>query len=230
MTQAVAYLRCSGLGAGTDTWERQLEAIRAFCLAEGYELIREYREDAIAGKLDREDRPAFQQMVTELAENGCKVIIVERLDRLARRYSTQESLITFVYGAGLSLFAADTGEDVTEALMGDPMRRALIQIQGIFAELDKNMLVLKLKKARERIRASGQRCDGKKPYGFRPGEQEILATIRKLRALGSQPETIARHLNELEIPSRYGKRWHSGTVSKILSRHAQVTTNSQTEV
>jgi DNA invertase Pin-like site-specific DNA recombinase len=229
MIEAVAYLRCSGLGAGTDTWERQLEAIRAFCAAEGYELIREYREDAIAGKLDREDRPTFQQMVTELAENGCKTIIIERLDRLARRYSTQESLITFVYGAGLSLFAADTGEDVTEALMGDPMRRALIQIQGIFAELDKNMLVLKLKKARERIRASGKKCDGRKEYGFRPGEPEILATIQKLRAMGSQPETIAQHLNDMEIPTRYRKSWHAGTVSKILSRQRKVPTVSQTE-
>jgi site-specific DNA recombinase len=230
MTKAVAYCRCSGLGAGTDTWERQLEAIRAFCVAEGYELIREYQEDEIAGKLDREDRPAFQQMILDLAANGCKTIIVERLDRLARQYSTQESLITFVYGAGLSLFAADTGEDVTAALMGDPMRRALIQIQGIFSELDKNMLILKTRKARERIRAAGLKCEGRKEFGFRPGEAEILKQIIEMRESGLWPDEIATRLNAKLVPTRYNKLWHSGTVSKILARHTRITALSQTEV
>lgn len=31
-------------------------------------------------------------------------------------------------------------------------------------------------------------------------------------------ETIAKVMNANNIPTRYGKRWHSGTVSKILAR------------
>src|SRR3954471_14035411 len=118
-------MRCSGLGQGTDTWERQHEAIQAFCLAQGYELICCYREDFVPGKLDREDRPAFQQMIADCATTGVPVVVVERLDRLARRYRTQESLITYIASESLALFAADTGENVTEAMLGDPMRRAL---------------------------------------------------------------------------------------------------------
>ena len=156
---AFAYMRCSGLGQGTDTYERQIEAIRNFAKAEGFEILAEYREDAVPGKLDKEDRPAFQQMIHDLTTNGCKTVIVERLDRLARRFGTQESLLTFLIGEGITLFAADSGEDVTKAMMGDPMRRALVQIQGIFAELDKNMTIQKLRKARERLRVSNGRKD-----------------------------------------------------------------------
>jgi len=220
MTKAVAYMRCSGFGDGTDTWERQLETIRAFARTAGLEIVAEYREDAVPGKLDREDRPAFQKMIADLAENGCKTIIIERLDRLARRYSTQESLITYVYGAGLSLFAADTGEDVTAAMMGDPMRRALIQIQGIFSELEKNMLILKLRKARQRLRAANGKCEGRKSYGVRPGESKWLGWIRAQSEAGTPATAIAQMLTDNGVPTRYGKKWHPATISKILRRAA----------
>lgn len=227
---AVAYLRCSGLGNGTDTWERQLEAIRAFCKAEGYELLAVYQEDAIAGKLDREDRPAFQRMISELRSNDCETIVVERLDRLARRFGTQESLLTYLASEGLTLFAADSGENVTEAMMGDPMRRALVQIQGIFAELDKNMTIAKLRKARERLRTANGKCEGRKSYGVKDGEGSWLKWIIAQSDAGTPPDTIARMLNGNSVPTRYGKRWHGATVSKIIARHERYGTSSHDSV
>jgi len=217
MTDAVAYMRCSGLGNGTDTWERQLEAIRAFCKAEGFNLIGTYQEDATPGKLDKEDRPAFQKMIADLAQNDCKTIVVERLDRLARRFGTQESLLTFLAGEGLTLFAADSGENVTEAMLGDPMRRALVQIQGIFAELDKNMTIAKLRKARERLRTTNGKCEGRMAYGTKAGERPTLNVILNMSTVYS-PDKIASALNLQGIKTRYGKYWHGATISKILSR------------
>jgi DNA invertase Pin-like site-specific DNA recombinase len=229
VTKAVAYMRCSGLGQGTDTWERQLEAIRTFCTAEGFELVRVYQEDAVPGKLDREDRPAFKQMIADLAENGCKTIIVERLDRLARRFGTQESLLTYLVGEGLTLYAADSGENVTEAMMGDPMRRALVQIQGIFAELDKNMTIAKLRKARQRLRQANGKCEGRMAYGTKTEETSILEHILDAHRLGNNAELIAKKLNAYGYKSRYGKPWQGATVRKILNRHetcARLATNS----
>ncbi len=217
MREAVAYLRCSGLGNGTDTWERQIEAIHSFCKAEGFNLVGTYQEDATPGKLDKEDRPAFQQMIADLAQNDCKTIVVERLDRLARRFGTQESLLTFIAGEGLTLFAADSGEDVTAAMLGDPMRRALVQIQGIFAELDKNMTIAKLRKARERLRTTNGKCEGRIAYGMKEGERPTLDVILNMSATYS-PEKIADSLNHAGIKTRYRKRWRGATISKILSR------------
>ena len=45
-----------------------------------------------------------------------------------------------------------TGQDVSEAMQKDPMLKALVQIQGVFAELEKNLLVRKLRRARDSIR------------------------------------------------------------------------------
>lgn len=230
MTLAVAYMRCSGFGLGTDTWERQAEAIQNFARLEDYQLLVAFREDAVPGKLDREDRPAFNQMLDFLNAHDCKTVIVERLDRLARRFGTQESLLTFLIRNDITLYAADSGENVTQAMMGDPMRRALVQIQGIFAELDKNMTIAKLRKARERLRIANGKCEGRKAYGVKKGEKEVLERILSLTERGSSCEEIAEYLNQNSIPSRYGKRWHGATIFKILSRHGiceAITTDSR---
>lgn len=228
MTQpAASYMRCSGLGqVRGDTWDRQTETIRATANLQGFQIAYEFREEGVAGKTDEEQRPAFQEMIATLLGNGCRTIFVESLDRLAREYRIQEQLIIYIASKGLTLIAANTGENITEAMMGDPMRRALVQIQGILAELDKNMVVAKLRKARERKRKNG-RCEGRKPYGSRPGEEVGLAHIIELGATHHSPQMIASVLQDMQVKPRYGTRWHPATVAKILSRHTQ-SANSDT--
>ena len=222
MTIACAYMRCSGASqVDGDTWDRQIEAIKSCCASNDFTLIHEYREEAVPGKTGEESRPAFQLMVSDLLGNGCRTIIIESLDRLARQYDIQQQLATYLASKGLTLISANTGEDITAALMGDPMRRALVQIQGIFGELDKNLLVAKLRKARERQKAATGRSEGRKPYGEDPnrlGEKEILDRMLQLQSEGLNAEHIARVLNGEGILTRYGKSWLSPTISRILAR------------
>lgn len=221
MTTAAAYMRCSGLSQTSgDTWERQIDAITACCKTQGLTLIHEYREEAVPGKLGEESRPAFQLMVAELLGNGCRTIVVESLDRLARQYDIQQQLATYLASKELTLISANTGEDITAALMGDPMRRALVQIQGIFAELDKNLLVAKLRKARERKRARGERVEGKKPYGFYQDEGPIHQSILRLASCGVKSDDIAKNLNDIKTFTRSGKPWSGQTIRKILKNEA----------
>lgn len=215
--KAYAYLRCSGLGqVDGDTWDRQRESIGQYAKSHNCVIEREFQEVGISGKLAEDDRPAFQEMVAAILSNGCRTVIVERLDRLAREYAIQQQLLTYLASKGIEVISADTQENVTAALMGDPMKRALVQIQGIFAELDKNMLVVKLRKARQRRRTSGQRCEGRKPYGELAGENAVLSLMVSNRDIG--PLKLANLLNEQGLPTRYGAKWHPATVSKILRR------------
>jgi len=121
-------------------------------------------------------------------------------------------------------------------MMGDPMKRAMIQMQGIFAELDKNMLVAKLQKARDRIKSEGRkpgspkyssdpqenkRCEGRRPYGTANDlEKQTLAYIQALTRRHWLPSQIAKELNETGHATRHGKTWHCATISKILRRSA----------
>lgn len=212
---AVAYMRCSSMASlAGDTWERQITAIRQCCEAQGLELIREYREEAVPGKTSADNRPAFQLMISELLGNGCRTIVVEALDRLARSYSIQEQLITYIASKRLRLIAANSGEDITAAMIGDPMKRAMVQMQAVFAELDKNMLVAKLRKARDRKRAANGRCEGPLPYQ----NDEVLRIIKIHKAQGYTLAQVAEELNRLKIPAAQGGSWHAMTVQRLLKR------------
>jgi len=55
-----------------------------------------------------------------------------------------------------------TGEDLTQT--DDPMKKAMRQIAGVFAELEKARLVSKLRAARDRKRALTGKCGGRKSH------------------------------------------------------------------
>jgi DNA invertase Pin-like site-specific DNA recombinase len=64
-----------------------------------------------------------------------------------------------------------TGQNITEDVQddNDPWKKFIVQIQNNIAELDKRLLVRKLRKAREAKKAKTSRCEGRKPYGYYPG-------------------------------------------------------------
>lgn len=219
MTKAVAYMRCSSKASFFgDTWVRQAESINECAESQSLELTLFWQERAIPGKTEEQDRPAFQDMVASLLENGCKIIIVESLDRLAREYRVQEQLVIYLASKKLTLISANTGENITDAMMGDPMRRAMVQIQGILAELDKNMLIARTRKARERLRAKNGKCEGRKSYPRNANETAVVNLMLSYESSGFGTQKIAERLNQAGIKTRYGKVWNAGTIFKILRR------------
>ena len=200
--------------------ERQRELIQEFADRHGFEVVRFY-QDAYTGC--EGDRPEFMDMLGTMMANGTKTAIVESLDRFAREMVVQCTLLGKLAAEGLTLIAANTGEDVTEAMSADPMRKAMIQIQGVFAELDKSLLVRKLRKARDAKREKHGRCEGVKPYGSLPGERETAERIVKLRrkpAKGARLSyaSIADTLNGEGVPTRHGGPWRASAVQNIAKR------------
>jgi site-specific DNA recombinase len=217
---AVAYLRVSGAsqidGGG---FERQGSACLAFVSQKDFTVDRTFREEAISGTSEVLDRPAFQEMIAYMLDKGIKIVVVEELGRLAREFRIQEQLLLYIASKGLTLYAANTGENITEAIMADPMRKALVQIQGIFAELDKSMIVAKLRKGRQRVKKLQGRCEGAKPFGYRNEEESFtLAALMANHRFGMNSEEIAHHMNARRVPTRTGTPWNPRVISKIIRR------------
>lgn len=221
--KAYAYLRVSGKGQVVGHgFDRQLESIQSYCEKAGYRIDRVYQEQ-VSGTKGEADRPEFTSMVTAILKNGCNTIIVESLDRLAREYRIQEQLLIYLASKEIDLIAANTGENVTKAITEDPMRKAMVQMQGIFAELDKSLLVKKLRKAREKVRQETGRCEGPKPFYTGEEGNSVLKEIRRLRRKrkGMPRMTfnrIAEELNSQGLRSANGKAFTGNSVSTILHR------------
>jgi DNA invertase Pin-like site-specific DNA recombinase len=225
MKKAFAYLRVSGQGQiEGHGFDRQLESISHFARKNGVELVQVFQEEGISGIKGEEERPAFKEMITEIQKNGVRTVIVESLDRLAREYRIQEQLLIYLASNGIELINANTEENVTQAIQGDPMKKAMIQIQGIFSELDKSLLIRKLRKARERVKKETGKCEGAKRYGEDSDNEQAI--IRKIRAYrrnkrghrkGLTYQQIADRLNAEAIPTKRGKEWKAMQVYRILN-------------
>lgn len=222
MKQAVVYLRVSGASQVLEGgFERQEASCRGLAAGKGFEVVRVFREEGVSGTKESGDRPGYKAMLAFMGESGVDVVIVEHLDRLARFYRVQETLLIDLLDRGFTLYTANTGENVTESIEASPMRKFVVQLQGLISELDRSQIVLKLNKGRQRVREAGGKAEGQYAYGTdpkRPEEAPMLADMMAWKADGRTCEFIASQLNQMLVKGRSGCVWSPATVAKILRR------------
>lgn len=222
-TKAVSYLRVSGKGQiDGDGFPRQREAVTRFARAAGYEIVEEFRDEGVSGTKELEAREGLSDLLARIRSNGVRVVIVERADRLARDLIVSELILAQLRDLGVKVYAAEGGAELTVS-DDDPTRKLIRQVLGAVAEFEKAVIVSKLRAARMRKRRAEGRCEGRKPYGTKPGEAETLALIKRLRRKPRGGErlsvaAIAAKLNEMGIPTRSGKPWAPATIYGIVTR------------
>ncbi len=215
MTKAFAYLRVSGKGqVDGDGFERQLAAIKAYAKANDIKIVDVFREEGVSGKLELEHRPALLALLEALAANGTRLVLIEKLDRLARDLMVQETLLSDLRKRDYQLISVAEPDLCND----DPTRILMRQIFGAIAQYEKTMIVAKLRGARQRMRSREGRCEGRKPFGERDGEAAAIAQMRSMRACGHPYDTVASMLNAQGFGSRSGKPWSGSTVRVILAR------------
>jgi DNA invertase Pin-like site-specific DNA recombinase len=121
---AHAYLRVSGRGqVEGDGFPRQFAAIQQYAGSHEITIARVFREKGVSGTVDGVDRPAWVDMITCARDAGVKVIVIEKLDRLARDLMIQERILADLKSRGVTLIsvaephaAGATFQAITEAL------------------------------------------------------------------------------------------------------------------
>ncbi len=218
MQLAYHYIRVSGRGqVDGDGPDRQRDAIKQFCEAHGLAFAGEFFDEAVSGTKEGMDRPAFSKMLIE-ADIQRAVIVVERMDRLARDLLVSEMLLRECRTRGIKVFCADQGQLIDIASdEGDPTRKLIRQVLAAVAEWGKSELVRKLRHARERVKRERGRCEGTIPYGELPGETRILALIIQFhRNRQWSVNQIAEALNLHGFRTRRGSLWDYKNVYRAI--------------
>lgn len=204
----------------------QEQACRRWAKANGHRIVAVERDEGVSGSNGVEDRvglPAALQAVAERASDG---IVVARLDRLARALTVQEAILAKTWTMGGEVCTADAGE-VQRDDPDDPMRTAMRQMAGVFAELERRLISKRLRDGRRAKGDAGGFAFGAPPFGFRAvdgelvvddDEQAALTRIGELHSAGASLRAIAGALTAEGFTPKRSATWHPESLKRIIVR------------
>ena len=211
--RAVGYVRVSTAeqaeGYGLDA---QSSAIRAYCRDYGLDLTCIVEDAGYSGS--DASRPGLAEALSRLDSGEAEVLIVARLDRLARDLVLQETIMS--RAAVVSVAEPD--------LDGDPTRVLVRQVLGAIAQYERALIAARMSAGKAAKRAAGGYAGGRPPYGWRveagelvPDERErdVARLVSMMRAGGASYRAIARTLSARGMRPRSG-RWHPSTLRSLV--------------
>jgi len=232
----IAYLRVSTNGQASDGYglDVQRKACRAWAKANGHKIVGWFDDPGVSGTLDAAERPGLSAALDALRPPPKATgLLVARLDRLARSLTVQEACLQIAWRAEAAVFTADGGEVLADD-PSDPMRTAMRQMAGVFAQLDRALVVKRMKDGREAKAATGRHAAGEYPFGYRgvgegkdrdaapdPDEQATLSKIMELRSVGQSYRAIAERLDAEGLRPRRAANWSSMAVRNIVTREQE---------
>lgn len=210
----------------------QEKAIRSWCRRERHRLVAMHTDAGVSGATGPADRPGLSAALLALQKPPeAEGLVVAKLDRLARAVTVQEAALAVAWRAGGRVFTVDGGE-VRRDDPDDPMRTAMRQMVGVFAELDRRMVVKRLRDGRSAKAETGRHATGSYPFGYQgagkgrdrdaapdPDEQTAVVRILGLRATGASYREIAAALDSEGLHPRRAARWSAMSVRAVHLRH-----------
>jgi len=230
MKRAIGYARVSTLTQrDNETIEEQVKALRGYAEANGYELVDVYRDDGISGS--DQDRVIRLGRYIQDRAGDFDVLLFTYFDRLSRDLFLQLFLEKELQKAGKS-YVAIFQESLSED--DNPMVRAMRQMAGVFAELEKNMIVRRLANGRRhKSLERGVKASGNVPYGYTyegkgtkdkhvvvdPEAVEIVRGMFSMALKGESLARIAEDLGERGVVNSRGRAFNRAAVHNILTNH-----------
>jgi DNA invertase Pin-like site-specific DNA recombinase len=177
MKRAALYIRVSTLDQHPET---QLHELRQFASQRGFEIVDEYTDHGISGTKAR--RPALDRLLTDAHRRRFDVVLVWSCDRLARSTKHFLQVLDELNDLGIQFLSQ------REAIDTDgPLGRAIVVIVSAVAELERSLIV-------ERVRAGMRRAklDGRR-IGRAPLDVDRIAIVRDRRTGLSLTRVAKKH-------------------------------------
>jgi DNA invertase Pin-like site-specific DNA recombinase len=190
MKRAALYMRVSTVDQHPET---QLLDLRQMASQRGYEIVHEYT-DRISGV--KAKRPGLDTMMADARRGRFDVVLVWASDRIAR--SVKHFLEVLDELNRLKIEYVSFRENIDT---GGPLGRAIVVIIGAVAELERNLIIERVRAGMRRARLEGQHI------GRNPLVLDNLA-IQQDRQRGQSLRQIAK-----------GHRVSTATVQRVLRQY-----------
>lgn len=194
MKRAALYMRVSTVDQHPET---QLHDLRQMAGQRGYEIVQEYT-DRISGA--KAKRPGLDQMMADARHGRFDIVLVWASDRIAR--SVKHFLDVMDELNRLNVEYVSFRENIDT---GGPLGRAIVVIIGAIAELERSLIVERVRAGMRRARLEGRHI------GRNPLVLDDIA-IQRDRRNGKSLRQIAK-----------GHRVSTATIQRVLRLHASTT-------
>ena len=147
MKRAALYIRVSTLDQHPET---QLHELRQFASQRGFEIVDEYTDHGISGTKAR--RPALDRLLSDAHRHRFDVVLVWSCDRLARSTKHFLQVLDELNDLGIQFLSQ------REAIDTDgPLGRAIVVIVSAVAELERSLIVERVRAGMRRAKLDGRR-------------------------------------------------------------------------
>jgi DNA invertase Pin-like site-specific DNA recombinase len=164
MKKAAIYARVSTADQHLET---QLYDLRKLAANRGFEVSREYCDRGISGSKAR--RPALDSMMADARRGQFSVVLVAAFDRIARSTKNFLEIVDELNELEIEFISAREAIDTS-----GPMGRMFITLVGSIAELERSLIVERIKAGMRRARMEGQKL-GRAPLNV---DRDALARDR----------------------------------------------------
>jgi DNA invertase Pin-like site-specific DNA recombinase len=224
--RAIGYVRVSTdeqlQGNGM---ELQTEAVMRYCETNDLRLIGVEADAGVSGSADLDKRAGLASALMQLEEGGADVLVVYRLDRLARDFVLQELLVSRLRAAGTPVRSVTEPDVDTDT--DDPTKVLIRQILGALAQYERQLIRARMQAGKTIKAARGGYVGGQPRFGSQAVDSELahdteeqatIGLIRSLRSQGLSYRAICAELDAAGIPPRRSNTWHPMVVRRIVDR------------
>lgn len=146
MRRVALYARVS---TTDQTCDNQLRDLREYCRARGWDQVTEYVDEGISGTTDK--RPALAGLMTAVKGRKVDVVVVVAFDRFGRSVRHLVESLELFRHLGVKFISLREQIDT-----GSPLGQAIFTIIAAIAQLERSLIVERVKAGLRRARAEGK--------------------------------------------------------------------------
>lgn len=209
-----------GLGL-EESLENQKESLIQIANESGYKIHAVYEE--VASSQDA-NRPQLQAMLKDVLDRKVNTVLVQDLDRLARKNSLYFQIMELFKEYNVLLHTSSQG--VID--MQDETQDIMTGLQGVLAQVEYGKIRKRLARGKvQAVAIKGEFMASTAPYGYvlnketnklepHPTEAPVFREMVRLALDGHSYGAIAKAINEQGYRTQLGNKWTPGRVSKLF--------------
>ena len=230
MPNAAIYARQSVDKKDSISIETQIELCRATAMSDDIEV---YSDKGYTGS--NTNRPAFQKLMNDIRAGRIQKVYVYKLDRISRSLVDFMKMMEVFRQYGCEFASHSESFDTST-----PIGRAMLQMCMVFAELERENTIQRVKDAYKSRSKEGFYMGGRVPYGFRLEKTTIKGKsssmyvpileeaeqLRMIFEIYSHPDMslngVVKYLIEHDIKHLRGSTWQTSKLSDIIKNPSYV--------